>query len=111
MKNKFLSAAISFLVMFAIAQKTYGQYGSLKFCPNTPAWNSNKSMMSDKKGMFNEYALGPDGCWWLKSAKHASYAEGYYQFTNSGTKFYFNKKKNYWEDNKRKVCVNPPFGR
>ena len=111
MKNYYLILSFFLVFMFVNVQTSYAQYGSTKYCPNTPAWNANKNLMANKKEMFNEYALGPDGCWWLKLAKHSSYVEGFYQFSLNGTKYYYNKKKNFWENANRSVCVNPPFGK
>ena len=111
MKKNYLVLSFFLVCMFATAQIAFGQYGTVKFCPNTPAWKANKNMVENKKEMYNEYAKGPDGCWWLKIAKHSSYVEGYYQFTYSGTKYYYNKKKKFWENGDRTVCVEPPFGK
>jgi hypothetical protein len=110
MKKKYLKL---FILLFLLLSGSFvfGQYGSFKYCPNTPAWNANRKMVEDTKGMYVEYAKGPDGCWWLKSAKHASYVEGYYQFNIKGLKYYYNKKKKYWEDGNRKACVEQPFGK
>ena len=110
MKTIFFKNTILIIFSIAITQICSGQYGTLKFCPNTPAWNNNKSLVSDQKGMYENYAKGPDGCWWIKTAKHASYKEGFYQLDMIGTKYYYNSKKKVWENAKRNACVLSPFG-
>ena len=107
MKKKHLFLVIC---LITFSQITFGQYGTTKFCPNTPAWKANKAMVENAQGMYNDYAKGPDGCWWMKTAKFSSYQEGFYQFTLSGTKYYYNKRKNYWENANRTVCIASPFG-
>jgi hypothetical protein len=88
------------------------QNGSIKYCPGSTSWTANKTMVENKKEMFNEYALGPDGCWYMKVAGHSSYKEGYYQWDLQGkVKYYFNKKKKFWESADRKTCLaKSPFG-
>jgi len=99
-----------FLVSCSITMQA--QYGSTKYCPNTPGWNAYKPTVENDKEMFIEYAKGPDGCWWLKLAKFASYKQGYYIFDNNGkkTKYYYNSNKKFWENENRNACVNNPFG-
>lgn len=109
-KNHFLVASLLLLSMF-YCNNSFGQYGTIKFCPNTIAWKKNLELVSNEKGMFENYAKGPDGCWWLKSANHASYKEGFYQFSIKGLKYYYNSKKKIWEDGNRKMCLaKSPFG-
>lgn len=102
------------VVFLFIGATVKAQSGSLKYCPGTPAWNANKQMMTNETGMYNEYAKGPDGCWWLKTAKFTSYKKGYYQWDKSGKKYYYSGKKNgvdIWESADRKMCLpKSPFG-
>ena len=111
MKNNYFKIVLLLICLIAFSQITFGQYGTTKFCPNTPAWKANKSMVENAQGMYNDYAKGPDGCWWMKIAKFSSYPEGFYQFTLSGTKYYYNKKKAFWENANRTVCIESPFGK
>ncbi len=110
MNNKLIKIGLFFTLLFASTKTTLAQYGTTKFCPNTPAWKINKAMVENAQSMYIDYAKGPDGCWWLKVAKFSSYPEGFYQFTFSGTRYYFNERKNFWENGIRTVCVNPPLG-
>lgn len=110
MKNNQFKIALLIILLIALSQITLGQYGTIKFCPNTPAWNKNRTMVENVQEMYIDYAKGPDGCWWNKTAKFSSYKEGYYQFTLSGTKYYYNKRKKYWENGNRAACVESPFG-
>ena len=112
MKKFYFILSFFLICMFATVQLSYGQYGTIKFCPNTPAWKANKAMVENAKEMYEEYAKGPDGCWWLKTAKFTSYKEGYYQFDYNGTKYYYNAKKKFWENWNRTQCLaTPPFGK
>lgn len=110
-KNKQIKPVLLFILLIAFSQITLAQYGTTKFCPNTPAWKANKTMVENAQGMYVEYAKGPDGCWWLKAARFGSYVEGYYQFNSGGTRYYFNKRKNFWENANRTACIICPFGR
>lgn len=109
--KKFL-LLITIAIFLATGSTVYGQLsGTAKICPGTPFWVANKAMVENNREMFQEYAKGPDGCWWLKLAKHSSYKQGFYQF-DSKTKYYYNKSKKFWETADRKSCLaNPPFGR
>lgn len=100
-------------IILLIVKVCAAQSGSQKICPNTPFWNSNKQLMQNEREMYNEYAKGPDGCWWLKLAKFPSYKEGFYQFNLNGSqRYYYNSKKKVWETSDRKSCLaTPPFGK
>ena len=95
---------------FLMISNVSAQYGTTKFCPNTPAWNSNRSMVENAREMYENYAKGPDGCWWMKNVGFARYKEGYYTFNASGTeRYHYNKRKKIWTDGRTRACVRNPF--
>jgi hypothetical protein len=111
MNKTFLTT--SFFVAFSLCftLSLQAQHGSFKFCPGTPAWNANKSMVENEREMYDEYAKHQDGCWYMKTVKHASYKKGYYTFDFEGRKkLYYDSKKKLWYNEARNACVNDPFG-
>jgi hypothetical protein len=107
MKTKML---IIFLSALMCTNLSFGQLsGTYKICPSSGFWQKNLNLVTDKNFMFEEYALGPDGCWYLKSATHSSYKTGYYQFSKSKKYYYKNKV---WSDENKTYCLaKSPFGK
>ena len=113
MKKSLLITAT--FVAFALlgAQSAFGQLNTSKICPGSQFWKSNTALVEDKKEMYETYALGPDGCWWRKTDNFkGDFKEGYYQFDLKGTKYYYNKRKDVWENKARTACLSEsPFNK
>lgn len=103
--KKLLTAS---LLMVLATTSTMAQNGTTKFCPGTPAWKAN-AFVNDANFMYTEYAKGPGGCWWMKSASFASYAKGTYTFSENGVKtnYTYDTKSKTWSNGK--ACVKNPF--
>lgn len=97
-----LLIAVCFISFEIKAQGTY------KICPNSGQWKPNPNLYGDENFMFNDYAKGPDGCWWLKFANFASYTKGRYIFRNGNSYQYFYYLGNkVWSNGN--ACVPNPF--
>ncbi|MBK9792197.1 MAG: hypothetical protein IPP60_03650 [Sphingobacteriales bacterium] len=106
MKRNILVIYILMLPLYILAQN-----GTIKICPNTPTWNANASMYNNEDFMYNDYAKGPNGCWWYKQGVFATYAKGQYIFKNGNAKVYYTYTRKNGKDvwSSGNACVKNPF--
>ena len=83
--------------------------GTQKICPGSPFWISNINLVTNDSEMYNEYAKGPDGCWYMKLREFSSYPKGTFIFVTNGHKEYYtyDPKSKSWSNGN--ACVPNPF--